>query len=190
MIILRLLTLIIYTIPCFFGDRVQKDNCYLSVRILTSRKFSGGLFVVWLSLNIFFQPFCDIFTWNCMNHGYLVAVSTVNTENRSNFVSLSLLKTQYLPFILALGIEKISPIFFLSSKPLKYFRQHDVLSFLLLNTLFWLFSKVQLVIAWVSPSDLFVTFFSSGFGFLKREIHILYLAFLLTRPKERIVTFL
>ena len=101
------------------------------------------------------------------------------------FVSLSLLKTQYLPFILALGIEKISPIFFLSSKPLMYFRQHDVLSFLLLNTLFWLFSKVQLVM-----TDLFVTFFSSGFGFLKREIHILYLAFLLTRPKERIVTFL
>ena len=67
-----------YTVPGLVDDRVQKRNCFLSGSILTPKNISGTLFVVFLSLNMFFLAFCGILTWKCINHSYLVAVYSLN----------------------------------------------------------------------------------------------------------------
>ena len=59
-LILRLLTLITYTVPFLFFDRVQKENCYIYLRTQTSRSVSRMFFVVWLSINMFFLSFTGI----------------------------------------------------------------------------------------------------------------------------------
>ena len=74
-----------YTVSCFFVDKVQKCNGYLSGSILKSKKVSCTWFFVCLSLNIVLPPFSYILTRNCNNHTYLVAVYTLNTPNTPYF---------------------------------------------------------------------------------------------------------
>ena len=61
-----------YNGPCLFVDRVQKRNCYLSVSTLTSKNIRGGLFVVFLSLNMFVLPFFGVLTLKFITGFYLV----------------------------------------------------------------------------------------------------------------------
>ena len=59
-----------YTVPSLFLDRLQKPNGYLSVTILTSKNIICILFVLFLSLNMWFPPLSDILTWKCVNNNY------------------------------------------------------------------------------------------------------------------------
>ena len=69
-----------YTVPCLFIYGVHKPHYYMWESTLTSKKISATLFVVCLSLNMFFVPFSCILTWKYINHTYPVAVYTLNTR--------------------------------------------------------------------------------------------------------------
>ena len=69
--------------------RVQKWNCYLSPRTLTSKNIGGILFTVCFPLNIFFLPFSAIFIWKCINHTSLLAIDMVNTPRTPDFFVLN-----------------------------------------------------------------------------------------------------
>ena len=74
-----------YTGPYLFVDLVQERNCYFSGSTLTSKNISGTLFVFCLSLNMFFLLFSDLLTLKWINHTYLVAVCSLNTERTLYF---------------------------------------------------------------------------------------------------------
>ena len=65
-------TLNTYTVPCLFVERIQKRNCYLSASTLKSKNISGTLFLVCLSLHMFFIVFSALLTWKCINRSYVV----------------------------------------------------------------------------------------------------------------------
>ena len=69
------------TPPCLFIYSVEKRHCYLSVSSLASKNISSTLFVVCLSLNTFFLPFCGISTCEYIKHTSSLAVDTLNTRS-------------------------------------------------------------------------------------------------------------
>ena len=68
-----------YTVPCLFFYSLEKPHCYLSVSTLTSKNITASLFVVSLSLNMFFLTVFCFSTCEYINHTYPVAVYTLNT---------------------------------------------------------------------------------------------------------------
>ena len=68
-----------YTVLCFPFERAQERSCYLSISTLASKNISSTLFVLSLSLNMFFVPFPGILTSRCISDTYLVAVYTLNS---------------------------------------------------------------------------------------------------------------
>ena len=67
--------------PCLFFYSLLNHNCYLSGTNLTSKNINGTFFVFCLSLDIFFVPFCGIWTSKYIKHTYPVTVSTLNTRS-------------------------------------------------------------------------------------------------------------
>ena len=71
-----------YTVPCFFVDKVEKCNSYVSVRTLTTKNITSTFIVVFFSPNMLFLSEYGIvtsLTRKFMNHTYLVQVYTLNT---------------------------------------------------------------------------------------------------------------
>ena len=75
---------------------MHKRHFYLSGSTLTSKNISRTLFVVCLSVNMFFVPFSGILTCKCINDSYPVAVYTLNTRRIPYCLFLT---TENVPFI-------------------------------------------------------------------------------------------
>ena len=131
----------IYTVPCLLVDRVQKRNCYLSIRTLTSKNISGNLILVCFPLNMFFLPFSAILTRKCINYTYFAAVYTQIQKVHliSFFISA---KTMTFTLHPLLSPSKHQSYLSSNLETSKYVRQNLFVVSLLLNTLFLLFFAV------------------------------------------------
>ena len=149
----RLLTFLRAYFELFKGlpvDRVEKRNCYLLVSTLTSKNISGILFVVSLSLNMFFLPFSGTLTWTYINHTYLLVVYTLNTTSTPYFFVYNRWKRK-IPFMRFFGLQYVNSIFFLTLKLRNMLGGTLFVVFQLVNTLFLLFFAISFVIALVAP---------------------------------------
>ena len=133
----------IYNVSWLFKDYIHrtllacwqspKRSCYLSVSILASKNISGSLFVVCLSLNMFFLPFWAFLTWKWTNICYVAAFYTLNTHSTPCF----LVHNHYdLPFMLFFTLRNINRTFLLTSKPLNILGSTMSVFCFLLSTLF------------------------------------------------------
>ena len=119
---------------------------------------------------MFFLPPSDIFTWKSINHGYLLAVYTPNTQNAPDFFVYNCQKRNislsWWPVVYKLSILP----FFRTSELVNRLETKFRFIWLLLNTSFLLFFPVWLVIALAAPILLHFQvekhYLYSGFRFL------------------------
>ena len=122
------------TVPCFFVDKVEKCNSYVSVRTLTTKNITSTFIVVCFSLNMLFLSEYGIvtsLTRKFMNHTYLVEVYTLNTQRT--------------PYFFLYNRWNFNCTFFLTFVPLNMFRGALFGVYFPFNMLFMLFFAVQLV---------------------------------------------
>ena len=116
------------SVPFLFIYSVQKRHCYLSVRILASKKLTGTFFVVCLSLNTFFVPFSGVLTCKYIKHTYPVAVYILNTWSTPYCLFLTT-KNALLTFHAVVSSSKHQPYLFSNLQISKYVRRYLVCSF-------------------------------------------------------------
>ena len=96
LLILRLFKAFKSTVPCLLICGEHKRHYYMCVSTITSKNTTGTLFVVCLSLNMFFVPFCCILSSKYINHTYPVAECTLNTRRTTYSLFLT---AENVPFI-------------------------------------------------------------------------------------------
>ena len=125
-----------YTLPSMFVDKVNWYNCYPSVSTLTFKNISRNLFVLCLSLNLFFLQFTGILTKKFINHTYLVAYYIRNTPSTCSFLIYNGYKRNIYLWCCPLTFKASMVPFFLASKRLNMLGGTLLVVCLLLNTLF------------------------------------------------------
>ena len=127
------------TVPYLFVYRVRSIHCHLFLGTWRWKSISGTLFVVSWSLNIFFLPFCCIWTCKYIKDSYRLAVGTLNTPSTPYLFVDNCWKRDIYPFMLWFGLQNINRTFVVYWKVLSMVVATSFVVCLLLNCLFVLF---------------------------------------------------